>query len=214
MYSSGTNNMVSPNLTTYNNHLYSLITLSCIVSNIVIFFRKFNTTVVYALWLVILYVYSSITIYEFFKLRDSIIVMVNLDVSNIELFTNNYFLNDGFGSITNLDLNSLSDNSESYRTSTYINIIISILKFWHIVFIYTIFLFTSIQFINTNLISYDSLSLNAQNANYLFIFSSLYYVFILGSVVSILFENPYQTNLFTNNYYMGLMYELNTTFIL
>lgn len=135
--------------------------------NFSIFFLILNTVILvffYNEFLKFLYVVNYY--YYYFKVKK-IILKKTLTFS----FKNDYML--------------LKTRSNSH----YLNLII-LIKFWHIVFIYLFYVFVLNSYLNKNL-SYDNLSSNLQNFNFLLVFHLTFYVFFFKNCIAFFFSNIY-----------------------
>lgn len=191
MYSSSSNNAVSFGLGTVNLNVYTATVLLCVLSNVSLFFRKFSVCLFHIVWLLLFYIHSYLVLSEFSRFRESIVIITNIWFGN-GLESSFVYSISGDGLRTFYSCGYLPDMCV-YRSCTYINVVISIIKFWHVAFIYVIFYFISYSLASVNLISNSNASINLQNSFYLFIFTSLPYVYEFGRFVKLFFTLPYGT---------------------
>ena len=107
-----------------------------------------------------------------------------------------------------------SDDYLAFRTVSYYNVLISVLKFWHVFVVYIMFLLNVWAISKSKENSFDCIAMINQNSIYLLLFASICFVFYIKQFSTVVFSNPYfYTNYTYSNFFSSFQDEYNSSYI-
>lgn len=186
-------NFINQNIAYVDDFIFFLSYLCCAVASLFVFFKKINKLLFYVVYYIHFIVISLIFLFEFNSFFFSIISLTQTQINQTPVFSKSISLSNGnFFFFYN---NNHIDEAEVARTYTYYIAIITILKFWHIMFIFILNVLISSSLLYKQNISFDSISIVMQNTLYVFCFYCIYTIYIFFDLISITVNSPYRTHL-------------------